>query len=65
MFSGIGSAEILVILLVALVFFGPKKLAEIARSAGKAARYIRRTISQIEREIASEIPDDDRPSPTG
>lgn len=65
MFSGVGGAEILVILLVALVFFGPSKFAEIARSGGKAVRYIRRTISQIEREIAAEVSDEDRPSPTG
>ncbi len=64
MFSGIGGSELLVILLFALIFLGPRRLAETARALGKATRYLRRTFSELEREIASEI-EDDSSSPLG
>ena len=35
---GIGGMEIFVILVVALIIFGPKKLPEMGRSLGKAIR---------------------------
>ncbi|MGQ9603773.1 MAG: Sec-independent protein translocase subunit TatA/TatB [bacterium] len=65
MFSGIGSSEILLILIFALIFLGPRRLAETARAVGKATRYIRRMISEIQHEILSEISKDDHTSPPG
>jgi sec-independent protein translocase protein TatA len=48
-----GGSEILVILLVALLIFGPRKMPEIGRSIGQALRELRRTsqdlMGQIER----------------
>ena|SRR5579871_2063667 len=38
MFENVGSGEILLILLVILIFFGPKKIPELAHSLGKGIR---------------------------
>jgi sec-independent protein translocase protein TatA len=38
MFENIGGGEILLILLVVLIFFGPKKIPELAASLGKGLR---------------------------
>jgi len=37
----IGPAELLVVLVVALLFLGPKKLPQLARSIGEAVREFR------------------------
>lgn len=42
---GIGTPEVIVILLVALVVLGPKKLPEIARSLAKGIREFRRAVN--------------------
>ena len=57
-FFGIGTLELLVILLVALVALGPGKTVEVARTIGRMAREARRTFTDI-MEAASP---DDRPT---
>ncbi len=42
---GIGWAELLLILVVALLVFGPNKLPDIARGLGKGIRDLRRAMS--------------------
>ncbi|MCL4685034.1 Sec-independent protein translocase protein TatB [Myxococcota bacterium] len=44
---GIGMTELLVILVVALIVFGPNKLPELARSLGKAMNEFRRASSDL------------------
>jgi Tat protein translocase TatB subunit len=44
---GIGMPELIVILVVALVVLGPKRLPEVARSIGKAMGEFRRQSSEI------------------
>jgi sec-independent protein translocase protein TatB len=44
---GIGMTELLVILVVALIVFGPTKLPELARSLGKAMNEFRRASSEL------------------
>ena len=41
MISGIGFSELLLILAIALIIFGPAKLPEIGRSLGKTIREFR------------------------
>ena len=39
---GLGAGEILIILIIAFLLFGPKQLPEIGRQVGKAVRVSRR-----------------------
>ncbi|GAG78097.1 unnamed protein product [marine sediment metagenome] len=55
MFGSIGFPELLVILTIALLIFGPKKLPEVGRSIGKALREFRRTSDEIKDKIEEEI----------
>ena len=55
-FGSLGISELLVILVVVLVFFGPKRLPEVARSMGSAMREFRRSLNQIQRELEEADP---------
>ncbi len=48
---GIGMPELLLILAVALIILGPKKLPEIARSLGRGIAEFRRTTDDVKREM--------------
>jgi sec-independent protein translocase protein TatB len=48
---GIGTWELLIILVLALVVLGPQKLPEIARQVGKTITKLRRTADEVRREI--------------
>jgi Tat protein translocase TatB subunit len=49
------SGEILVILVLALILFGPRKLPEIARTIGKFMAEFRRASSDFQTQIHAEI----------
>lgn len=51
----LGFQELIVIFIVALLVFGPKKLPELARTLGKAVRDIRQAMSGVKEQIDSEI----------
>lgn len=55
MFGSIGPAEIILIFVIALLVFGPKKLPEIGRSVGKALREFKKTSEEIKGRIEEEI----------
>ena len=48
---GIGTTEILIILVVALIVIGPKKLPEVAKTLGKALGEFKRMSSDVKRTI--------------
>jgi sec-independent protein translocase protein TatB len=48
---GIGTTEILIILVVALIVIGPKKLPDVARTLGKALGEFKRMSSDVRRTI--------------
>lgn len=50
-FLGMGPAELLLILALALIVFGPQKLPEIGAQIGKAFREFRRTTSELSQEF--------------
>jgi sec-independent protein translocase protein TatB len=52
---GIGSTELLIILVVALIVIGPSKLPEIAKTLGKAMAEFRRVSSDVKRTIETEV----------
>jgi TatA/E family protein of Tat protein translocase len=47
MFGSLGFSEVMMILIIGLVIFGPKKLPEIGRSLGNAIREFRRASNDI------------------
>ncbi len=50
--GNIGWAEFVVILALALVFFGPRRLPEIANQLGKGLREFRKALNEVKSEIA-------------
>ncbi len=59
---GIGMTELLVILAIALIVIGPKKLPELARSLGKGLAEFRRASTEMRREFL-EVADEARIDP--
>ena len=55
MFGNIGFPELLIIMAIALIIFGPRKLPEIGKSIGKALREFRKTSDEIKEKIEEEI----------
>ncbi|MCS7263983.1 MAG: twin-arginine translocase TatA/TatE family subunit [Armatimonadetes bacterium] len=51
---GIGTGEILVIFLIALLLFGPQKLPEIARWFGRATREARKAWDELQRQMIND-----------
>jgi sec-independent protein translocase protein TatA len=60
-FGSLGISELVVIFLIVLVFFGPRRFPEIARSMGSAMREFRRSLNQIQRELEDVDPRKDIP----
>ena len=61
MFGSLGLPEILFILVLALLLFGPKRLPEIGRTIGKGLGEFRRATNDLRRSIETEIAIDDPP----
>jgi TatA/E family protein of Tat protein translocase len=54
-FFGMGPLEILVILVVALIAFGPGKLPQLARNLGRGMTALRKVTSDLTEEISKEF----------
>ncbi|MGL4722659.1 MAG: twin-arginine translocase TatA/TatE family subunit [Desulfovibrionaceae bacterium] len=54
---GIGTGELILIFIVALIILGPQKLPEIASKLGRAYGTFRRLSTQFQRTLNSEIAD--------
>ena len=61
-FFGIGTGEILLVLVVALIIWGPGKLPEIARTLGKAVRTLRKASFDLTTTLTKEIEGNSRPT---
>lgn len=60
----LGTPEILLILLVIVIFFGPKKIPELAKGLGKGLREFRKAARDVQDEIENEIKQgDDKEEP--
>jgi sec-independent protein translocase protein TatA len=57
----VGPTELMVILVLALIVFGPKKLPEMGKSIGKGLREFRKAQTEIRREISDGLKE--TPSP--
>ena len=54
-FLGIGAPEIILVLLLAFVIFGPKRIIELSRDAGKALRNFSRDAAIIQKQVEDEL----------
>ncbi|MEM6428939.1 MAG: Sec-independent protein translocase protein TatB [Deinococcota bacterium] len=55
----LGIWEMLIILVVVLLVFGPRRLPEMAKGMGQAVREFRKGIRDMKDEIEKEVSDDD------
>jgi TatA/E family protein of Tat protein translocase len=60
---GIGMPEILIVLVVALIIFGPKKLPELARSLGKGFAEFKRASHDLKNSIDLEMDREEKSPP--
>jgi sec-independent protein translocase protein TatA len=58
----LGPAEILVVLVIALLVFGPNKMPEIARQVGKGFREFKRVQQHLKSELRDVVSEFDSPS---
>lgn len=56
---GLGAGEIFLILAFALIFIGPKKLPELARSLGKGLKEFQNAKDELLNQVNSPLNDDD------
>ena len=66
-FFDIGIWEILLILIVALIIWGPRKVPELGRTIGRALRALKKASADLTTEMTKEVDGDkkDRPSQQG
>lgn len=55
---GIGTGEMIVILVVALIIFGPGKLPEMGRALGRAVAEFKQASESVQKEIARSLEDE-------
>lgn len=61
MFGSIGGTELLVILVLVLVIFGPRRLPEFGRTIGKGLAEFKRASNDLRRTLEEEVRIDDVP----
>ncbi|MEW6172189.1 MAG: twin-arginine translocase TatA/TatE family subunit [Bacillota bacterium] len=57
MFPSIGGTELILIVAIALIIFGPTKLPEVGRALGKTIREFRRSTRDISDDIMQDVKD--------
>ena len=55
MFGSIGMPEMLIILVIALIIFGPRKLPELGRSLGKSLAEFKKASNELKNTLEEEI----------
>jgi len=61
MFGNIGTGEILLILLFILIFFGAKKIPDLAQGLGKGIREFRKAAKEVQEDVEKESKKIDEP----
>ncbi len=57
----VGPTELIVILLIALIVFGPKRLPEVGRTVGKSLREFRKASQDLRDELNLNLDEEDLP----
>lgn len=62
-FFGIGTGELLMIILVALLVLGPNRVVEFGRSAGKVMRSVKKASFDLTSAVTKELDEENGHSP--
>ena len=62
-FLGIGWSEILLIIIVALLLWGPGKVIEIGRSLGKTVRAFKKAADELTTQVSKELEEQKKETP--
>ena len=54
-FGSIGMPELMIILVIALIIFGPRKLPELGRSLGRSLKEFKRASNELQNTLDEEI----------
>ena len=60
MFGPIGMPELIVIMVIALIIFGPRKLPELGRSLGRSLNEFKRASNELRSTLEQEIDHEER-----
>jgi sec-independent protein translocase protein TatA len=63
MFGSIGMQELIIIFVIALIIFGPRKLPELGRSLGKSLAEFKRASNDLRNTLEEEIRVDEQRAP--
>ncbi|MCL4511231.1 MAG: Sec-independent protein translocase protein TatB [Bacteroidetes bacterium] len=63
MFENIGFGELLLIIIVLIVFFGPKRIPDIMQSVGKGMREFKRAMRDVQDEVTKAVEEKPKPKP--
>lgn len=55
MFGSIGMPELVIILVIALIIFGPRKLPELGKSLGKSINEFKKASTELQNTLEKEI----------
>ena len=57
LFFNLGGGEIVLVMMVVLMFFGSKRIPEVARNLGRGLRQVRDATNDIQRDISDSVKD--------
>ena len=63
-FFGIGTGEVLLVLLVALIVFGPGRIVEIGRTLGKWMNTLKKASFDLTSQVTRELESEEKSSPS-
>jgi sec-independent protein translocase protein TatA len=65
MFGSIGMPELIIIFVIALIIFGPRKLPELGRSLGKSLAEFKKASNELRNTLEEEIRIEEQKEATG
>jgi len=60
MFGSVGTPELIIIFVIALIVFGPRKLPELGKSLGKSLAEFKRASNELKNTLDEEIRQEER-----
>ena len=60
MFGNFGATELIIIVAIALIIFGPGKLPDVGKALGRSINEFKKASKDVQKEINEAIKDDDK-----